>query len=95
MQEIKTSLDSEGKVLSVSIDTRPPQIINNSDIKNYMQLQAKLDKAVEALRFYAKKTNYIQLPLRPDGNSSTDIIGSPIDKDDGKIAKQTLAEIGG
>lgn len=61
MQEIKTSLDSEGKVLSVSIDTRPPQIINNSDIKNYMQLQAKLDKAVEALkRCKVSAENWIQ-----------------------------------
>lgn len=88
LQQIKTRFVNEAE----SVADNPVAALYRADVGYLLSVNSKL---VDALRFYAKKTNYIQLPLRPDGNSSTDIIGSPIDKDDGKIAKQTLAEIGG
>lgn len=44
----------------------------------------------QALEFYANKESYMFRPLRENGNSQTDIIGSPIDEDDGERARNAL-----
>lgn len=53
------------------------------------ELQAKLDKAVEALRFYAVGSQGL-VPMSENSNIFID----EYTKDNGKTAKQTLEEIG-
>lgn len=50
-------------------------------------LEAKLEKAIETLTHYAEKGNHEKHPVGYD-------LESWIDRDHGKIARQTLKEIG-
>ena len=73
--------------------------------KKEMELQQKLDKAIEALKFYADRKNWQDLNDRTSPNNATSIIE---DRDDygvdkwndeyyfgGKLARQTLKELKG